>query len=130
MMVETTYENNNASIAELDGLDPASFTSANTVLVIGSKGMKLAPINYDGADKEKYKGLIKIFNFAKKVDFYHVDVTNYDQQKDKVLRNIKYTKTNYTQTKERLAGGKGNAYVWINQSGKIYAVMTFAEKTH
>lgn len=129
MILETSLENKNASLAVLGDLDPASYTSANTVLQIGRKEMKLAPINYDEKDKAKYEGTIKTYKFAKKVDFYHLEITNFKEEKDKILRNIKYEKTTYGNTKKRLADGRSNAYVWIDKNGKIYAVMTFVETT-
>lgn len=129
MMLETTYENNNASIAALEGLDPSKYTSANTVLDIDRKGMQLAPVHYDGKEKEKYQGTVKTFKFAKAVRYYHVEITNFEDKEDKVFRNTSYSKSDYAKTKTRLANGREHAYVWINQNGRIYAVLTYTEKT-
>lgn len=127
IVLEQTYKNNNASLANLDGLEPSSFTSSNRILRMTRTGMRLAPINYKESESEKFEGFIKDYKFAKNVKFYSekVKITVDGDNRD-INKNIQFAKTSYEQIKDNLEY-ESNAYIWFNQYGNISAVMVFTE---
>lgn len=127
MVLEQSYDNNNASLSSLNGLEPSSFTSSNTILSMNKNGMKLAPINYNEKEPEKFEGFIKNYQFAKNVKFYSETVKiTVDSENKEVNKNIQFAKTTYQKIKDNLEYAD-NAYIWFNQYGNISAVMIFTE---
>lgn len=128
MMVEQSLDNNNASLANLEGLAPSEYTSANTILAMDRNSMRLAPINYNADEKDKFEGFVKTYKLARNVKFYSETVTiTVDGNNDAVNKNIQYAKTSYEQIRDSREYGNGNAYIWFNKYGNISAVMTFTE---
>lgn len=127
IILEQSYENNNASLANLEGLEPSSFTSSNTILRMKKNSMRLAPINYNADEPEKFEGFIKEYKFAKNVRFYSETVKlTVDGDNREVNKNIQFAKTTYKKIKDNLEYGN-NAYIWFNKYGNISAVMVFTE---
>lgn len=127
IVVENVFENNNASQASLDGLDPSSHHAASVVLSMNKNGMKLAPMGYKASEKDKFEGLVHNYKFARNVKFYTENVTITVENKDR-QKNIQYGKTTYKEIKEKLPMDR-DAYIWFNKYGNISAVMMHTEKT-
>ena len=127
VILEQSYENNNASLVNLEGLEPSSFTSSNTILSMSKKGMKLAPINYNADEPDKFEGFINDYRFAKDVKFYSqtVKITVDGDNRD-INKNIQFAKTTYQKVRDNLEYSN-NAYIWLNKYGNISAVMVFTE---
>ena len=96
IVLEQSYDNNNASLANLDGLEPSSFTSSNTILSMKKNSMRLAPINYNADEPEKFEGFIKEYKLAKNVKFYSETVKiTVDSENKEINKNIQFAKTTY-----------------------------------
>ena len=127
IVLEQSYDNNNASLANLDGLEPSSFTSSNTILSMKKNSMRLAPINYNADEPEKFEGFIKEYKLAKNVKFYSETVKiTVDSENKEINKNIQFAKTTYKKIKDNLEYGN-NAYILFNKYGNISAVMIFTE---
>lgn len=126
MLIEKSFENNNASQGYLEGLDPASYTSSSVILKMDKKGMVLAPLGYTETDKDKFADLIHQYRFAGNVNFYTEKITITVDGEGNRQKNIQYGKTTYRDMKESFAKGMP-AYIWLNSYGNISAVMTYTE---
>lgn len=127
MIIESAYENNNASLAYLDGLKPGSHTLSAVILKMDKHGMKLAPLGYTEAEKDKFAGMVSSYKFARGVKFYNETITITVDADGSRHKNTQYGKNAYRDVKAGLGKGS-NAYVWLNKYGNVSAVMTFNEK--
>lgn len=121
-----SFENNNASLANLEGLDPNSYTATNVILSMDKGHMTLAPTGYTGESEEKFEGLISRYRFAKDVKFYKGTVTVTVAEDGERKRNLQYSKDSYSAVRKRL-GQDLSAHIWINDDGNICAVLTHEE---
>lgn len=127
MMVETSFTDNNLSLANLEGLDPNSYQSTNVMLSISKKQLKLAPVNYTDAEQDKFEGLINQYSFAKNVKFYLGDITLTSDEAGNQTKNIQYAKLSYS---DMLKLDKNAVvHVWFNENGEISHVLVHQE-TH
>lgn len=127
MVAESSFENNNASLATLEGLDPSSHDSSSVILKMSKYGMKLAPSGYKESEKDKFEALIRNYKFAKNVKFYTEKVTIKVAENGNRQKNIQYGKTTYTKVKERMVI-ESDVYIWFNKNANISVVMVHSEK--
>lgn len=126
MVVESTFTNNNASLENLEGLDPNSYHSTNVMLSIDKKGMTLAPVNYTEEEKDKFEGLVNSYQFAKEVRFYLGGITLTVDENGNQTKNTQYVKLKY---RDMLRLEKGAiVHVWINADGQVTDVLVHQEK--
>ncbi len=125
MMVETSFTNHNETLKNLEGLDPSSYHGTNVVLSVDKKGMKLAPVNYTEAEKDKFKEMINDYTFANSVRFYIGTVTHTEGEDGSVLKNTQYGKLTYDDIKDM--DKLMTAHIWFNEDGKITHVLVHKE---
>lgn len=126
-IVEKSFENNNVSMAYLNGLDPDGYTNMSVILDMNKKNMTLAPMGYTEEEKDKYTGLINSFLLAGDAEFYTETVTISVEDDGARKRNIRYGKTSYDEVKKNFAEGI-SAYIWLDEANRISAVMIHEEK--
>lgn len=125
MMVETSFTNNNASLKNLEGLDPGSYHGTNVVLSMNKKGMELAPVNYTEAEKDKFKDMVNEYAFANNVRFYIGTVTTTTVEDGSQLKNTQYGKLTYKDVKAM--DKPFTAHIWFNENGNITHVLVHKE---
>lgn len=125
MMVETSFTNNNATLKNLEGLDPGSYHGTNVILSMHRRGMKLAPVNYTEMEKEKFEEMVNDYAFAKNVRFYQGIVTTSEGEDGELLKNTQYGKLNYSTVKSM--DKPVTAHIWFNENGKITHVLVHKE---
>ncbi len=127
MASRESFENHNASLAALEGLDPYSHTASNVILSMNKTGMKLAPTGYTEEEKDKFADLISAYHFAKDVRFYRGKVTITVDSDGTRHRNIQYAKDSYASVRGRIGQGL-SAHIWVNRFGNVYAVLIHEEE--
>lgn len=124
-----SYENNNASLVNLEGLDPNTSTATMVILDMDKNGMKVAPAGYTAEEADKFRDLITTYKFAKSVKFYTGTVTVTVDEDGSRSRNFHYEKDYYKNVNTESRIGQGiPAHVWLNQYGNVYAVLVHEEK--
>lgn len=126
MIVEETYQDENESRNQLDGLNPANYTSENVALGVTQDSIRLAPANYNAGDPDKFAELIKDYKFAIKTVYCNVDITITEDENGNEKRNIRYSKSSYEEFNRDIEKGK-HVYIWLTRYGNVYGVMTINE---
>ena len=127
MVGRESFENHNASLVNLEGLDPNTAEETKVILSMQKTGMKLAPAGYTPETADKFEGMIGNYSFAKDVRFYRGTVTVTVSEEGERRRNLQYSKDSYENLKDRLERGQ-TAHIWFNENGRISAVLAHEEK--
>lgn len=127
MVSRESFENNNASLANLDGLDPGTHTATKVILAMNQKEMRLAPAGYTVETADKFEDKIGQYRFAKNVKFYRGTVTTTVKSDGSRKRNIQYAKDSFRAIKERLGQGL-SAHIWYDENGNISIVLVHEEE--
>ncbi len=122
-----TWVNNNSSLASLEGLDPDTKTSTNVILSMNKTEIKVAPAGYTADTADKFAELLSTYRFASDVKFYKGTVTVTVDSEGGRRRNIWYEKDSYSAVKQRIGQGL-TAHLWLNEEGRVYAVLVHEEK--
>lgn len=128
IILEQSFENNSASLASLEGLDPDSYTAAGTALRLDQNSIRLAPVSYTTEDRAKFAEYVKDYALSRDVRFYLETVRIKEQDGEVTGRNLQYAKITFRQAKERISEEGTSVYVWFNQYGNIANVMICIEE--
>ncbi len=127
MILEESFVNNSASLVNLEGLDPGSYTAAGTALRLNRSSIRLAPVSYTVEEQDKFTEYIKDYPLSADVRFYHeiIRITEKETGED---RNIRYEKLDLRQARELLEEDGTAVFVWFGQQGEIVNVMLCSEE--
>lgn len=127
MVGRESFENHNASLVNLEGLDPNTAEVTKVILSMHKTGMKMAPAGYTPETADKFAGMIRNYRFAENVRFYRGTVTVRVDEDGRRQRNLQYSRDSYRELKDRLNQGQ-TAHIWFDENGRISAVLAHEEK--
>ena len=111
----------------LDGLDPASYTSAYTILDISEKEIELAPYNYDGDARESFEDDIRVYELGGNVSYYKGEAMTEIYGDDKTHKTVTYSGSSYEKLKADIElNGWEWAYIWM-ENDKVKKIMVYGE---